>query len=390
MTLIQERPIDVAAIIAAVKAETGLDDFGLPPIDVPLAMFANALNAEARLNANGVRARTATITRILTTRLRLQDRFARNSEIAREPIAGPVAIVGLARSGTTKVQRMMAANPLLQALPLWKLLDPIDDGAPDSAGRRIANAEAFVEVIKTSFPDFHAAHPMDALQADEEVFLMEMTLQNNTLMHGSHIPSYRAWLLDQPFDRWYRFLHRMLQFYQYQDRATGRPWLLKAPFHLGHLPELFAEFPDAVIVHCHRDPRSTIPSMCALFEASRRMASDDVDPVELGRVVMETWQGLMDAYMRDRPRFEATHRFIDVPYRSILKDAGAVMERIHAEAGLPIDEAARGAMRAWEIENDQHKHGKHSYTLERYGITPADIDRAFAAYTDRFADALAM
>ena len=186
--------IDAERLIAAARAETGLVDFGAPGIDEPLAVFANALNSEAKLSENGIRARTGTIMRVLTTRLRLQECFQRQPDYAREQIAGPVAIVGLARSGTTKMQRMMAADPLWQSLPLWKLLDPIDDGTADSEQRRQALATAFVEGMTAAYPDFQAAHPMDAMQPDEEVFLMELTIQNNTLMHSSNVPSYRQWL----------------------------------------------------------------------------------------------------------------------------------------------------------------------------------------------------
>ena len=40
-------------------------------------------------------------------------------------------------------------------------------------------------------------------------------------------------------------------------------------------------------------------------------------------------------------------------------------------------------MRAWVAENPRHRHGTHRYTLEQFGLAPADVLDRLAAYTER-------
>jgi hypothetical protein len=37
-------------------------------------------------------------------------------------------------------------------------------------------------------------------------------------------------------------------------------------------------------------------------------------------------------------------------------------------------------MTAWLAGNRQHKHGVHRYSLDQFGIDPADVNEQFAAY----------
>ena len=373
-------------LIEEARESTGLNDFGYPPIEEALTVFVNALNSEARLNATGIAMRTSSIQRILATRLKIADKLKRHPEIRDEVVSDPIVVLGLARSGTTKVQRMAAADKRLQSLPLWRLLDPIDDGTPTSVSDRCAVAGAMVQHMKQSFPDFVAAHPMQETEPDEEVFMMEQTLQNNTLMHSSGIPSYGRWLKKQSFEGWYDYLKTMLQLFQHEDGSAGQRWLLKAPFHLGHLPLLFDKMPNAIIAHCHRDPVEVIPSMCRLFEASRCMASDEVDRNEIGKLVLDVWSGLMNTYLADRPRLEESRCFVDVPYSLIRSDGIGAIKKIYDQAGIDMTPEAERSMRVWEEHNSQHKHGKNDYSLERFGLSANIIRDYFSDYISRYQD----
>ena len=51
----------------------------------------------------------------------------------------------------------------------------------------------------------------------------------------------------------------------------------------------------------------------------------------------------------------------------------------------PLSPAAESAMRAFLAVNPQHKHGRHRYRLEDFGLDPRDVERRFAAYRERFA-----
>jgi hypothetical protein len=57
----------------------------------------------------------------------------------------------------------------------------------------------------------------------------------------------------------YRYLRRYLQLLSYRYRPESH-WVLKAPLHALYPRALLREFPDARIIHTHRDPRDIVAS----------------------------------------------------------------------------------------------------------------------------------
>ncbi|HJU87088.1 MAG TPA: sulfotransferase, partial [Gemmatimonadota bacterium] len=59
--------------------------------------------------------------------------------------------------------------------------------------------------------------------------------------------------------------------------GDGRRWLLKSPEHLFGLRALLETYPDAKIVHCHRDPLAVCASEASLITRLQGIASAAVD-----------------------------------------------------------------------------------------------------------------
>jgi hypothetical protein len=379
--------LDPRELLAAAEQATGLSDYGDIDPRPSLQALANSINGEAALNAAALAAKRLGLIRVLCNRLLLHDAIRLNPRIEEETILKPIVILGLPRSGTTKLHRMIAADPKMQKLPLWKLFFPVralTPGPGTDIERRIAATEAAVKIIKDTNPEQYAGHPMMALEPDEEYFGMELSFQAHINTSSIYTPSYERWLDAQDFSNWYVWLRKFLQYQQYVDGAAGRPWVLKAPHHLGYLQLLLRFFPDATVVHCHRDPITTVTSFCALLGAARRNSSDQYRAEEVGRYILRIYRRRMQSYLEDRAALEAAHSFVDLDYRRILNDAPRVIAECYAAAGIDLDAAGIAAMQAWEAGNEQHKHGRHQYTLAGYGITDADIGAAFKDYTARF------
>ena len=379
--------MNVDEIVARARAETGLTDIGEPDIVPRLRRVVDCFEREAHLSPMGVAAETEGLVRIVSNRLRVQEQFRRHPEILKEPIRGPVIITGLPRSGTTKLLRMLAADARFQKLPLWRILHPVPlREGPGETEERIAIAEQLSTVMRTNFPDFYAGHPMNALEPDEEEWLLDMVMLGYVNSHAMRTPSWEQWMDRQDFRPWYRYLRGLLQLLQWQDGARGRPWLLKAPSHLQHMKLLFEEFPDATVVHCHRDPVTTITSLAALIEASRRMYSDLDAPAEVGEFTLRHWAMQMRKYADQRAQLERSHRFVDIAYRDITGDLVPAANRIYEAAGIPFTADARDSLHRWNRDNPPGKHGQHRYTMERYGLTAEAIRAGFAGYLTRFGD----
>jgi hypothetical protein len=373
------------ALMEAARAASGLAEFGDLGFVERLDRYLDALSREARLSETGVQAEQGQLTRLLINRLRVHDALTRNPDAAKETVTDPVVIIGMPRSGTTKLHRLLARDDGFQILPLWKILNPVPlapEGEPDP---RVGMAEEFVGMLHELSPTFAAAHPMDAREPDEEEFLMEQVFLSFAAFYLARVPSYQEWALAQDFDPWYSELHQILQYLQYSDGTSGKPWLLKAPSHTGHMDKIFEYFPNATVVHIHRDAQSTVPSLCGLIRAARGLYSDRIDLPELGDWALDHWPTQFDIYIEQRGRWESAGKtFIDVAYPDLVADAMPIAEDIYDRSGRPLTDDARAQMQAWQDDNPQHKHGRHRYELDEYGLTTARIDNAFATYRERF------
>src|SRR5450432_2052094 len=118
-------------------------------------------------------------------------------------------------------------------------------------------------------------------------------------------PSFTGWQLEHldTLNRVYRLHRRMLQTFQDDAAADGvapRRWLLKSPGHLSTLAELFGEYPDARVIHTHRDPRRFIASLASLLAVLRFMRSDRDERMTMGPIMEMTYQLFLEQVIRQR------------------------------------------------------------------------------------------
>jgi NAD(P)-dependent dehydrogenase (short-subunit alcohol dehydrogenase family) len=379
-------PLYVEDLLAAATAECGLEDFGDRSFVEGLTAFTDALRAEAGLNRMGFMMSGGDIVRLLVNRLRYVRDLTRHPEIRDERIVAPIVIAGLPRTGTSKLQRMLSADPDVQRLDFWRLLNPAPfpgEQAGDPAAR-IGTAAAIERILATQFPDFMAAHPTEALEPDEELLLMEMTFASVVSSMRARVPSFRAFVEQRGTDEVYAWTVQMLQYLQWQDGGgRDRPWILKSPVHLGSFPALLSTFPDATVVACHRDPKVVIPSFARLMEAGRRMGCDDVDPIEVGADTLALWSAQLRTNLADRAQIDPA-RILDVQYQRIRDDASAVAAEVYARAGRELTPEAAAAFAEYETRRPEGAFGHNEYSLERYGLTEAQIESEFAEYYERF------
>jgi Sulfotransferase family len=380
------KPPSADDVLSAATAATGLDDYGERGFVQGLAVLAESLRSDARLTRIGRVVLSADLMRMLSNRLRFQRDVTRHPEILNERIAAPIIITGLPRTGTSKLHRMISADPRVQRLEVWKLLNPAPlPGEPASGPRERINFARVVErTLATQFPDYMAAHPIEALEPDEEALLMEMSFECVVSSLKTRAPQHRAFVEGRDPRPTYEYTRAMLQYLQWQDGGgRGRPWIMKSPLHIGNLLTLLDVFPDATVVHCHRDPRVAIVSFASLIEASRRMASDDVDATEIGADVLDFLSRQIERNILHRAEV-GEERIIDVPYEGIRDDPDEVIGEIYARAGRKLTAGARDAMRQYAARRPEGHLGRHAYVADRYGLDREKIGTAFADYCERF------
>jgi NAD(P)-dependent dehydrogenase (short-subunit alcohol dehydrogenase family) len=379
-------PLFAEDLLAAGTSETGLDDYGDRGFVQGLTVLADSLRTEAKFNRIGHMMASADIARMLSNRLRYERDVRKHPEILDERIVAPIIVVGLPRTGTSKLQRMMSADPGVQRLDVWKLLNPapLPGETPGNPQPRINVALGVERTLATQFPDYMARHPTEALEPDEELLLMEMSFECVVSSLRSRAPSFREFVESRSAAPTYQYMAAMLRYLQWQDGGgRGRPWIMKSPVHLGNIPTLLETFPDATIVHCHRDPRDAVVSFASLLEAARGMGSDDVDPQEIGADMLQHLSTQMRRNLEDR-KIIGEDRIIDVQYQQIRDDAQSIIADIYARSGRPVTAEAAEAFAAYDARRPEGHFGKHEYTAEHFGLTNDQIAAEFADYYDRF------
>jgi hypothetical protein len=378
----------VAGLLDAARAATGLEDFGDPHFMKGLSVLVDGFNHEARLSARGEQMAFGALLNMLVNKLRYVRDVRRHPEILEEKITRPIVILGLPRTGTTKLLRILGTDPQAQAMFYWRMLNPapFPDEAPGDPRGRIEAAQAAVAMLTEHFPGFIARHPTEALQPDEEVLLMQGSFEHVVTWLFARMPSFYDHAMNGDPRPQYRYLLSQMQYLQWQDGgARGRPWVLKSPCHTGFVDVLLETFPDAVLVHCHRDVNELLPSIAGLVEEMRRIHSDHVDRQQLGDDMLGYFGRLMDRYLVLRDALPA-ERIIDVRYSEVLHDAAGVVRRIYEHLGRTLTPENARRIATWEEERPPHYLGHYRYSKADYGYGRDTIDRRFAAYNARFCD----
>ncbi len=373
----------------AAQTKEGLEDFGTTVFETPLSVLTDDYTVADLTDVGGHILRSGLV-HGLRMRLRAQEWFRRHPEIADERIVAPVVVVGMMRSGTTLLQRLLAADRRFHCAYGWEVVEvapKLDHRWSGLEDPRIAISEKRESTTREMAPELFAIHPMYAREPEEEIVFLSDAFLSHVPESGAHLPTYRAWLDEQDFTPAYDHLHRMLQFLQWQKKqvcGTARRWVLKSPAHLGYLDTLRTRFPDLHVVHMHRDPRETIPSGAGLNATLHAMHSDHVDRDRVGA----QWLGRM-AWTNDRAMAardawsDEARRCTDVDFADAVADPIGQVRRVYDAIGVPLTAEAEAAMRRW-LEERPREPARAPYTASDFGLTDGMIDDRFTAYDARF------
>jgi len=376
--------LDPVSLLARARRRERLDDFGDASFEEPLGVLCTAYEREARLSALGRFLVRELLVGLLATRLRLTALWRAHPEIADERIEAPIVVLGLPRTGTTHLHNLLSQHPALRALPYWESLEPIPTeavrtgGAPDRRRRRCEGALRFQHWI---MPRFQAMHEMTADAPHEEIQLLAVDFRTMLFDASTFVPSYGAWYESHDQTGAYRTLKRLLQTLQWL--RGPRRWVLKSPQHLDQLGPLLAVFPDAQLVHTHRDPVRVIASMCTMLAYGLRMQSARIDPGAVGRVWSERLVRMLDASARDRDRVPSA-QVADLHFGEFLRDEVGAALAVCERAGLAADASVRRRFEQYQAANPRGRHGTIEYRLDDFGLDPAPLRARLRPYIERF------
>lgn len=230
-------------------------------------------------------------------------------------------------------------------------------------------------------PQMRIIHDVTATSLEECYLIFQIAFSSHFISLTYNLPTYSRWLSQCDMIPAYRYYRSVLQLLQW--RTPGEHWTLKAPHHLSYLDALLEVFPDACIIHTHRDLTKTIGSSCSLVATLRRLNSRNADAASIGSTVLNELATSVDRAMNVRKRVDAG-RFYDLHYRDLMADPQGQIRKIYNYFGYPFDERMAAGMDRW-LNQDQHqKHGVHHYSLEQFELSAQQIRERFAEYMEQY------
>ncbi|MDP3936902.1 MAG: sulfotransferase [Deltaproteobacteria bacterium] len=356
----------------------GLRDFGEADFEEGLSVLCESVERDAGLLLTGRLAYRDLITNSLVTRLLRIEARQRRPAVFKLPLVPPLIVLGLPRSGTTLLHRLLSLSEDARSPALWEMQQPIP---PPGADERREMSLREVKRFKKVAPDIDAKHHVDVDEPEEEIFLFDSSFWSFSFWVMAPVYGYLDWYLRRDPLPGYRVYREHLQLLQ--ETSPGKRLTLKAPAHTGHIEALIETVPEAMIVQTHRDPVKITSSINSLMYTLQSYLTESLDVKRAAAANTGMFVQFVERNMASR-RTIPEGRILDIRYRDLTADPVGTVKRIYDHFGLKFDESFESRMRKWMAERPQHKFGKHEYAAEDFGMTDAQISEQFKDYVERF------
>ncbi|HET7016217.1 MAG TPA: sulfotransferase [Streptosporangiaceae bacterium] len=389
-TPVRDRVGTVGDLHASATRLTGLNEFGEDDYLDGLAMLLDSYQRNEKLTPLGQKMHRVALRSALAARLVSEAAWKQHPEHASVTIDQPIFVLGLPRTGTTALHRLLTADPANQGLELW--LTQMPQPRPP---RETWASDPFYTAMDEGFKQHHIEHPefmglhlLGADQVEECWRLLWQSMRSISFECLAHLPTYSSWLRSKDWTDAYRRHRRNLQLIGLND--PKRRWVLKNPSHLFALDELLAVYPDALIIQTHRLPRVVIGSACSLSaHATAGWSEKFLGPV-IGADQLELWGRGLDEFVVARARYDQA-RFCDVWYDEFVSDPLGTVESVYEYFDIELTGPAADGMRAMQAESTGEGPGgvtggprdarwRHKYSLADFGLTAEQVDERFAGY----------
>lgn len=348
-----------------------MHDLGADFWDEPLDRLLYSIRAEAGLHPIGYFITRQRMINLLAARLRAEALFRRYPEILDQPLLPAWVILGLQRTGTTKLHRLLAADHNNRVLLSWEAINP----APlaDRKGKRdqrIAIAHNSERALRLMAPGFFAIHPVEHDAPEEDILLLDITFLSTTPEATMNVPSYAAWLEKTDQSPAYAYMVKLLKLLQWQ--RPGKRWILKSPHHLEFVDLIDKHFGDVHFLWTHREVTECIPSFISMMAHSRVIFSNVVDGNAIARHWIRKTGYMLQKGLQYRLKNDLGQQFTDIHYTRLKDDAQQILREIYSKNGGMTPELLQKFL-AVEKNNPMGKYGIHEYLLEDFGVEKEDI-----------------
>lgn len=369
--------MDEAIFYQRAVESTGFDDFGDDHYREGFKQVLESAKKDVHFSFLGQFIFTTMMSMNLATRLQLVEKIKRTPQVFQRPIQAPIFIIGMPRSGSTRLHRMMDLDPMLKGPQLWELIRPILLDPPD---RRYQTAKREISMSMVIYRGRDHIHYSRAHTPEECVMLLGYTFFSQSFWTQAPVYGYIDWYMQQdrtvPYQEYKMFLQVL------QDAYPDQHLLLKAPAHMGSLDQILKLFPDARIIQTHRNPVPVVNSINSLNLSTHIRATQPYDALKTAEHTTELW--LAETQRNLAARRENPGKVYDVYFRDFVADPIETIRGIYTHYHLAWPQGFDQQLEQYIRDNPRNKFGEHTYASSDFGTTDEAIFNKFAAYCESF------
>ena len=317
-----------------------------------------SLRSEAELNSLGHTLAYGQLKNAVRKRHALGRLWRKQPTIANASIASPIIVLGQMRSGTTRIQRLLAADPKLAGTRFCDSHDPV----PANPDFRPLKARAALFVARLINPWLETLHPFGPTRTDEEIGWLGAALSPAAFEAQWRIPSYLEFSELRDAGPVYREFVRILRTDAAIRGNSHKARVIKCPQFAEDAEVLLEQFPDARIVRSHRAAKAVLDSSVSMVASQMAFQSDrhDLDALRCEWIrKMELRDRRMDTALAGFRGKSALIEFADLG-----RDWRGTMAAVYHRLDMDFDEVAAASM-AEEIDLSRGgAHERHSNQLD--------------------------
>lgn len=351
---------------AAEYERAGRDSHEVADFRDRLIRLTDSANREADLNPVGRAMAHGQLVRMLRHRLRFGKLWSERPELLETKLAAPIIVIGHMRSGTTRIHRLLAADPAHSSTRFCDSWHPV----PSWPDMRTFWGGLSLAIARKINPWIDAIHPMASGRVEEELGWLAGTLNHATYETQWRIPSYTAFSESADSSAVYSEFARILRTDAAHRSNAAKPRVLKVPQFSEDLPTLLAQFPDARLVVASREDEAVVRSTVSLVANQMTIQSDSAD---LDWIEAE-WRRKL-ALRSDRMRTTIAQwqgPIAHLHFDALGNDWESEIERTYAALEIPLSQSAKDCMHKEMAGTDASHHHVHADQMAGFAREPAE------------------
>lgn len=360
-------PLDAAGLINEAINNTGLSDFGDDDWREPFNVLVKSLNEEADLHLMGRLMTRSDLIMHLEARLAVEDTYKQFPEIEDQELARPILITGSGRCGTSAMQNLLALDPDGGTLTHWEAMFPCPPPEKENyeSEPRIELADARMTQWNRVTPEIMSMHEFGGAMPTELIQIEAISFQSVAWLglYG-FTPSYGKYMSQRSNLPALNYAKRVLKLLQWKN--PRQRWLLKSPYAINYLPEVFQVFPNVELIWMHRDPIKACSSVVSLVGTLLWIRSNT--PLSDAAFTQLTNTGaIAEQFNLVLDQIETgvipESRIHNVQYIDFIEDQLGEIIRVYEKLGIRLSEEGLSAMRRYIDEHPRELRPPHRYNM---------------------------